>query len=413
MAIELDLNDLLQARERIAGRIVHTPLVAADRLLPGGAEVRLKHENLQTAGSFKMRGASHKLARMAEEDPAGRSGVIAASAGNHAQAVARAGRLHGRPVTVVMPTTAPMTKVTACRALGASIEQIGTTLEEATDRAHELAAEQGLTFISPYDDWDIIAGQASCGLELLEDFPELTTAVVPLGGGGLLAGVALGLKLQRPDVRVIGVQAKAVAPWAPFLDTGGFAPIQPGSHTIADGISVKAPGRLTRQVIAQYVDEIVTVDDDAIARGIVRLLELTRTIGEGAGVVALAALVEDKIQLSPEERVACVISGGNIDMSLVGRSIDFGLSASGRLMSVTVTLPDQPGNLAGLISQVAALGMNVRDVRHRRGELHVPVGLTAITLELETRDWDHQQSLLDQLARLGHAVRVLSASDRA
>lgn len=409
MTDQLSLQDLRRARKLIAGKIVHTPMSPVECLdEPAGVELRLKHENLQTAGSFKMRGASHKLALLAEGGKGSAGGVVAASAGNHAQAVARAARRYGVPVTVVMPTTAPMTKVAACQALGAVIEQIGTTLEEATDRAHELAAEQGLTFISPYDDWDIIAGQASCGLEMLEDFEDMTTAVVPLGGGGLLAGVALGLKLQRPDIRIVGVQAEEVAPWKPFLETGGFDELKPGARTIADGISVKAPGKLTRQVIGKYVDEIVTVDDNAIARAIVRLLELTRTIGEGAGVSALAALLEGRVSLSANERVACVISGGNIDMSLVGRSIDFGLSASHRLLSIVVTLPDQPGNLAGLINAVAGLGMNVRDVRHRRGELNVPVGLTAITLELETRDRQHQRQLIEKLRQRGHEVTVLA-----
>ncbi|MFW5926815.1 MAG: threonine ammonia-lyase [Wenzhouxiangella sp.] len=407
MTIELEMRDLAAARERIRERIVHTPLTHNEPLSrQAGADLRLKHENLQRTGSFKIRGASHKLARLDAQDdrPAG---VVAASAGNHAQAVAHAARRFGLPATVVMPATAPMTKVAACRALGATIEQVGTTLEAATERARELADAEGLAFISPYDDWDIIAGQASCGLEMLEAMPEMSTVVVPLGGGGLLSGIALAIKLQRPEIRVIGVQAEAVAPWRHFLDDGRFDAIEPEARTIADGISVKAPGRLTRQVIAEYVDEIVTVDDNAIARAIVTVLETTRTIAEGGGAVALAALLEGRIAIGEEERVACVISGGNIDMALVGRSIDFGLSASGRLLSIAVTLPDRPGSLAGLIDQVAELGMNVREVRHRRGEVHVPVGFTEITLELETRDGDHQAELLARLGRKEIGVRVL------
>lgn len=408
MAIELDLQDLVAARERIRQRIVETPLneseALGDRL---GCRLWLKQENLQLTGSFKMRGASHKLAQLnaSAQRP---TGVVAASAGNHAQAVARAARRFGLPATVVMPTTAPMTKVAACRALGAHIEQVGTSLEEATVRATELAADQGLAFISPYDDWDIIAGQASCGLEMLESLADMSVAVVPLGGGGLLSGIALALKLQRPDIRIIGVQAEAVAPWHHFLDDGGVEPIDPTARTIADGISVKAPGELTRQVIAQHVDQIVTVDDNAIARAIVILLESTRTIAEGGGAAALAALLEGRVELGTDDRVACVVSGGNIDTSLIGRSIDFGLSASGRLLSIAVTLPDRPGSLAGLIDEVAALGMNVREVRHRRGEVHVPVGMTEISLELETRDAAHQQELLAVLQRRGLAVHMPS-----
>ena len=245
---------------------------------------------------------------------------------------------------------------------------------------------------------------------MLEAMPDMSTAVVCLGGGGLLSGIALALKWQRPDIRIIGVQAEAVAPWRHFLEDGRFEEPDPQARTIADGISVKAPGELTRQVIAEHVDEIVTVDDNAIARAIVTLLETTRTIGEGAGVVGLAALLEGRIELQRDEQVACVISGGNIDMSLVGRSIDYGLSASARLLGIAATLPDRPGSLAGLIDEVAALAINVRDVRHRRGEVHVPVGFTEITLELETRDADHQAELLDRLAEKGIGVRVLGES---
>jgi len=317
--IGLDLDALEAAWERTRDRIIETPLSDSQRLGDRiGASLALKHENLQLTGSFKIRGASHKLARLeAHSNPP--IGVIAASAGNHAQAVAFAARRFGLPAVVVMPETAPMTKVDACRALHADIEQIGTSLEDATVRARERAESEGLVFISPYDDWDIIAGQASCGLEMLEAMPDMTVAVVPLGGGGLLSGIALALKLQRPELRVIGVQAEAVAPWRHFLDDGSFEPIDPQARTIADGISVKAPGELTRQVIAEHVDEIVTVDDNAIARAIVTLLETTRTIAEGGGAVALAALLEGRIALDPADRIACVISGGNIDMSLVGR----------------------------------------------------------------------------------------------
>lgn len=407
-AVPLDLDTLREVRAKISDQVVHTlqphSEFLSDRI---GAPLWLKLENLQQTGSFKLRGATFKIARLIDsaERPAG---VIAASAGNHAQAVAWASRRTGLAARVVMPKTAPMTKLEACRAQGAEVVQIGSSLEEATTEARRLAERDGLVFVSPYDDWDIIAGQASTGLEILDDLPDVSVAVVPLGGGGLISGIALALKLQRPDIRVIGVQADAVAPWRHFLHDGKFDEITAGSRTIADGISVKAPGKLTRQVIERYVDEIVTVDDNAIAEAIVTLLERTRTIGEGAGVVGLAALIEGRISLKPDDRVVCVISGGNIDMTLVGRSIDYGLSSSGRLMSISITLPDTPGRLAGLLNLVAELGMNVRDVEHRRGELHVPVGLTEITLELETRDRAHQRELLDRLAEKDLAVKVLT-----
>ena len=405
-AIPLDLAALRAARARIAAQVEHTPQPHSAALSERvGAPLWLKLENLQQTGSFKLRGASLVVDALAGA-PRPPRGVIAASAGNHAQAVAWAARRAGLRARVLMPRSAPLTKIEACRSFGAEVELVGETLEEAGAQAERQAQAQGLALVHPYDDWRIVAGQASVGLELLEDLPEATVVVVPLGGGGLLSGIALAVKLQRPDVRVVGVQADAVAPWRHFLDDGGLEPVTGAARTIADGIRVKAPGQCTRRVIARYVDRIVTVDEDAIARAIVTLLEATRTIGEGAGVVALAALLQGLVQLGPDDRVACVVSGGNIDMSLVGRSIDFGLAASGRLLHVAVTLPDLPGRLAALLATVADLGMNVREVQHRRGELQVPVGMTEITLALETRDRDHQRALLAQLAEQGLATRV-------
>lgn len=404
--IPLDLAALRAARSRIAERIERTPLhhsASLTELL--GAPLWLKLENLQQTGSFKLRGASlvvDELAASATPPP----GVIAASAGNHAQAVAWAARRAGLPARVLMPVSAPLTKIEACRSFGAEIELVGETLEDAGREARRQADAEGLALIHPYDDWRIVAGQASVGLELLEDLPDASVVVVPLGGGGLLSGIALALKLQRPDLRVVGVQAEAVAPWRHYLLDGGLDPVPAGARTIADGIRVKAPGECTRQVIARHVDAVVTVDEDAIARAIVTLLERTHTIGEGAGVVALAALLQGKVPVTAEDRVVCVVSGGNIDMSLVGRSIDFGLAASGRLLHVAVTLPDVPGRLAELLALVARLGMNVREVEHRRGELQVPVGMTEISLTLETRNHAHQHELLAELAAQGLHTRA-------
>lgn len=402
--LPLDLAALRAARERMGDAVLRTAQWTNDPLSQDlGVQLQLKLENLQRTGSFKIRGATHKIARLLATDTP--PGVIAASAGNHAQGVARAAALAGLPVTVVMPATAPLTKIESCRRLGAQVLLEGETLEEAAEKARAIAADTGYVFLHPYDDWDVIAGQGSCGLEMLEDAPDMSVAVVPLGGGGLISGIALALKLQNPAIRIVGVQTESVAPYRHYLVDGGLDEVPHGAHTIADGIKVKRPGELTRQVIAAHVDEIVTVDDNAIAEAIVTLLERTRTIGEGAGVVGLAALMQGKLRLSPDDRVVCVISGGNIDMSLVGRSIDYGLAASGRLMSVAVTISDAPGHLLRLIREVAALGMNIRHVEHRRGELHVAVGMTEVILQMETRDAAHQQELLQHLAAQGLVVR--------
>jgi len=406
----LDLADLVAARERIRDAVTHTVQWQNDALSEEfGVPLSLKLENLQRTGSFKLRGATHKIGRLLAGDvpPVG---VVAASAGNHAQGVARAAGQAGLRAVVVMPATAPLTKIQSCRKLGADVRLVGDTLETAADEARRLADDEGLAFIHPYDDVDVIAGQASCGLEMFEDAPDMTLAIVPLGGGGLISGVALALKLQNPAIRVVGVQTDAVAPWRRFLRDGSLEEVLPAAHTIADGIKVKRPGVLTRQIIARHVDEIVTVDDNAIAEAIVALLERTRTIGEGAGVVGLAALMQRRIRLRPDERAVVVISGGNVDMTLVGRSIDYGLASSGRLMSVAVTIPDAPGQLLALLKTVAELGMNVRHVEHRRGELHVPVGMTEVILQIETRDVAHQYALLTHFVDQGLRVRNLLAS---
>ena len=408
--LPLDLAALHATRQRIAGLVLATPLWANDPLSRElGAPIHFKLENLQRTGSFKLRGAAHKVDRLLARGEAA-CGVVAASAGNHAQGVAYAARAAGLPATVVMPANAPLTKIESCRALGASVVLQGSTLEDARLAAEALAVAGGASFIHPYDDWEIIAGQAGVGLEILGELPATAQVIVPLGGGGLLAGIALAVKSQRPDVRIVGVQADAVAPWRHFLADGAIDAIPADAHTIADGIKVKSPGELTRQLIARHVDAIVTVDDDAIAEAMVRLLERTRTLVEGAGAVGLAAVMRGLVPLTPDRPTVVVISGGNADMTLIGRSIDFGLASSGRLMSVAARIPDSPGRLAGLLGLVAEHGMNIRHVEHRRGELHVPVGMTEVILQIETRDLAHQRELLEHFARNGLAVRNLAVN---
>lgn len=369
----------------------------------------LKLENLQRTGSFKFRGAYNKLAQLAalpsNEKP---QGIIAVSAGNHAQGVALAGSVAGFAVTVVMPLGASLTKIRACKEMGAEVLQFGSSLEEAAVFAQKQATERELLFVHPYDDWDIIAGQGTVGLEILEDYPDVETIVVPLGGGGLTSGIALAVKLQRPDVRIIGVQTEAVAPYYGYIQTGNFRPNQVGAMTIADGIRVKQPGERTAQVIRKYVDDVVTVGDAAISEAIVAVMERTHSVTEGAGAAGLAALLDNKITTKPNERIVAVLSGGNIDVTLVGRIIDFGLVSSGRYMVVSAIVPDTPGQLAYLLNMVANLGMNVRQVEHRRGELMVPVGQTEIVLQVETKDREQQQQLMEVFARENIQTRLIT-----
>jgi threonine dehydratase len=408
--IPLKLENFLEASGRIAGVARRTDLLTVDSISRAtGTNVYLKLENLQRTGSFKLRGAFNKISRLAELPGSQRPpGIIAVSAGNHAQGVAAASLYSGFQATVVMPATASLTKVRACKELKAEVVLYGASLEEAAKYAYKIAEERNLHFCHPYDDWDIICGQGTMGLEILQDVPDVTTVVAPLGGGGMLSGVALAIKLQKPEVRIIGVQTEAVAPYYGYIQSGRYRPDIPGATTIADGIRVKAPGDRPSKVIRHYVDDVVTVDDGKIAETIVALLERTRTLVEGAGAVGLAALLTGKIALRPGEKVVTILSGGNIDTPLVGHIIDYGLSSIGRLVNVLVIIPDQPGQLYKLLGLVAESGMNIRQVEHRRGELHVPVGQTEVVLQIECRDHEHHRELVERLWAESFQARVLS-----
>lgn len=408
--LPVTLEAIEQAQHRLQGVVRHTDLVGNDIFSrQTNTNLYLKLENLQRTGSFKFRGAYNKLAQLAKlPDNERPGGIIAVSAGNHAQGVALAGSVAGFAVTVVMPLGASLTKIRACKEMGAEVLQYGSSLEEAAVFAQAQAIEQSLLFVHPYDDWEIITGQGTVGLEILQDCPDVETVVVPLGGGGLTSGIALAIKLQRPNVRIIGVQTEAVAPYCGYIQTGKFRPNEPGAMTIADGIRVKQPGERTAQVIRKYVDDVVTVSDAAISEAIVAVMERTHTVTEGAGATGLAALLDNKIATHPGEKIVVVLSGGNIDITLVGRIIDFGLVSSGRYMVVAVIVPDTPGQLAYLLNMVAGLGMNVRQVEHRRGELMVPVGQTEIVLQVETKDREQQQQLLDVFARENIKTRLIT-----
>ncbi|NWJ96154.1 MAG: threonine ammonia-lyase [Chloroflexi bacterium] len=410
LEIPIGLAEIEASRQRIARAVRHTDLIRSEVFSRQcGAELYLKLENLQSTGSFKIRGAFNKLAWLMEQPLDKRpKGVIAVSAGNHAQGVASAAATCGVPATVVMPLGASLTKIRACQEMGATVLQRGATLEEAFEEAMRLAAEHDYFFMHPYNDWQVIAGQASVGLEVLEDLPEVETVVAPVGGGGLLAGIALALKLKKPSVRVIGVQTEAISPYFGFIQSGQFSPVQADAITIADGIRVKLPGDKNAAIIRRYVDDIITVSDSQISEAIVALMERTHTLTEGAGAVGLAALLHHKIPVRPDEKVVTILSGGNIDVTLVGRIIDFGLVSSGRYLVIALILPDRPGQLVRLLSIIAELGMNIRQIEHRRGEMHVPVGLSEVILQVETKDQAHQQQLLNQFKAEHLEVRNLT-----
>jgi threonine dehydratase len=347
-----------------------------------GCQVHLKLENLQRTGSFKLRGALWKILSLAEAERA--RGLVAASAGNHAQGVALAARLLGARATIVMPEATPLNKIRRTQGYGAEVELHGASWDEAQVRAEELARARGATLVHPFDDALVIEGQGTVGLEILADLPELDTVVVPVGGGGLAAGLALAIKAARPGVRVVGVQAAGAAAMAQSFARGERV-VLARPATIADGIRVGAPGRLTCELVRAHVDEFVTVDDDEITEAVVQTLEKSKVVAETAGVVGMAALAAGRLALAPDECVCAVVSGGNIDLNQLGRLIESGLARAGATHLVEVRLADLPGELVKVLAALAETRCNVLDVQHYRAGWQVPVGFVDVELLIETR----------------------------
>lgn len=398
------LDDIKHAKETLAGYVRPTPLYQSPSISALlGLPVYLKPENLQRSGSFKVRGAFCKMSSLTAEERA--RGVIAASAGNHAQGVALAAQALGVACTICMPEGAPITKVQATENYGAKVVLSGQSYDDAYDKAVELQQAHGFTFIHAFDDPYTIAGQGTIGLEILDDLPDVATVFVPIGGGGLAAGVALAIKSQRPDVRVIGVQA-AGAPAMYLSHQKGDLVVTDSARTIADGIAVKRPGTLTRELVARYVDEIVLVDEEEIAQSILTLLERAKLMVEGAGAVGLAALLGGKAPhvMGP---VCVVLSGGNIDVNILSRIIERGLVKAGRYVRLSTFVPDRPGGLQHLLALVAAAGANVIDVHHDRWLNKVTVTDAEVDLSLETRDPRHVEQILAALKAEGYHVTVI------
>jgi threonine dehydratase len=397
------LTDVRNARERIRDAVVLTPLVRAtgleDQLI---AALHIKLESLQRTGSFKDRGALNRLLDLSAEEKT--RGVVTASAGNHAQAVAYHGARLGIPVEVVMPEHTPLIKVANTRRFGAGVRFHGATLSESMVEAHRIEKEERRVLVHAYDDERVIAGQGTIGLELLEQLPDVKIVVVPIGGGGLISGIAVAMKEQRPEVRIVGVEASAAASALASRRAGRIVAIE-SADTIADGIAVKRPGDLTFPLIERYVDDIVAVDEVEIAGAVHMLLERQKLLAEGAGAVALAALTTGRIAVHRGESVVAILSGGNIDLNLAGRIVDRGLVADGRLARLAVTVPDRPGSLAMLTRLVAEAGANVLEVVHGRAFADISVRDVEIVMLLETRGTEHANAIMKVLDDHGVAVR--------
>ncbi|WP_238015594.1 threonine ammonia-lyase [Dactylosporangium sp. AC04546] len=394
------LAEIQAARELLAGVTRLTPVEPSRPLtakLAGPAW--LKCENFQRAGSFKVRGAYVRIARLSP-DERGR-GVVAASAGNHAQGVALAAGLLGIRSTVFMPVGAPLPKIAATKNYGARVEFAGATVDEALVAAHEFAERTGAVLIHPFDHPDIIAGQGTLGLEILEQVPDVRTIVTGIGGGGLISGLAVAVKAVRPDVRIVGVQAAGAAAFPRSLRAG--RPVRLESvATIADGIAVGRPGDLTFAHVGKLVDDVVTVTDEDISRALLMLLERGKTVVEPAGSVGVAALLAGAVEV--ETPAVAVLSGGNIDPMLMLRVIEHGLAAAGRYLAFTVRCGDRPGHLAKLLSSIAEQGANVVDVAHRRQDPRLQLGEVEIGMSVETRGAEHSDRLVNALRSAGYTV---------
>jgi threonine dehydratase len=401
MSVDLPtLHDIEVAREVLRGVSITTPMEGARWLSElAGGPVRMKAENLQRTGSFKIRGAYLRMSRLAPEEKA--RGVVAASAGNHAQGVALAAQMLGIKATVFMPEGAAIPKENATRGYGADVTTHGVSIDEALVAAKAFAEETGAVLIHPFDHVDIVTGQGTCGLEIVEQCPDLKTLLVPCGGGGFLAGVATAVKALRPDTRVVGVQAAGAAAYVESLAAGEPVPLK-SMATIADGIAVGCPGAVPFAAVQQHVDDFVTVGEDSLSKALLMLLERAKLVVEPAGAAAVAAMLDDPHAF--EAPAVVVLSGGNADPLLLMRVIRQGLAAAGRYLYFRARIPDVPGGLAQLLNDIAAAQANVLDVFHERTSAQLHLDEVEVQLQVETRSSEHADRVLEHLRGRGYTL---------
>ena len=395
-------QDIEAARERITGAVYYSPCPHSIPLSEiTGMEIFCKLDNLQRTGSFKERGARNALAQLPPEQQ--KRGVIAASAGNHAQALAYQGKLLGIPATVVMPKFAPLIKVSNCQKLGATVVLHGKDFGEAKARAHEIAKQKGLAYIDGYDDPEIIAGQGTMGLEIVEQVPDLDAVIIPVGGGGLLAGVSLAVKTLRPEAKIVAVEAENVASFSAALEAG--KPVKVALHpTLADGLAIPQVGSNAFEIARSLVDQTITVTEEEIAVAILRLVELEKSVIEGAAATALAACLSGKLKDLAGKRVVLLLCGGNIDPNVLSRVIERGLVADGRLGRFTAVISDRPGGLADLATQMASTGASIKQVVHDRAFASSDVSAVNVLCTVETRNHEHLAELRAKLK--SHGVKI-------
>jgi len=403
------LSDIQDAQQILQNVIIPTPILADSKLSSEiGADAHLKAESLQIGGSFKIRGAYNKIHRLTDEEK--QRGVIAASAGNHAQGVALAAKLHDIKATIVLPEFAPLTKITATKNFGADVVMYGKTFEEAVAYSKKLQEEHGYTYVHAFNDEKVVAGQGTIGLEIARDLPQASLIVVPIGGGGLISGISIAAKSLLPNVRIVGVQAANCSPMIKSIEAGEIVEVK-ALETIADGIAIKHPGDVTFPLIQEYVDEIVEVTEDEIARAIYHCVQNNRLVVEGAGAAGLAALLAKKINVDPDDSVCVVLCGGNIDPNLLSRVLEQVLVRQGRYILLKLLVTDRPGRLARLLDHVAESGANVIEVFHRRAMWLAPLGKTGIEMLLEVRDEQHGREVVIHLENSGYHVEREGVGD--
>ena len=394
------LADIEAAREVLRGVAIETPMEESRWLSEkAGGPVLLKCENLQRTGSFKIRGAYLRMSRLSEGERA--AGVVAASAGNHAQGVALAAHLLGIKATVFMPEGAPIPKEKATRGYGAEVVFHGHSVDEALVRAREFSDQTGAVLIHPFDHVDIVTGQGTCGLEILEQCPEVKTVLVSCGGGGLIAGIATAIKAKRPDVRIVGVQAEGAAAYPGSLSVGVPTALE-SMTTMADGIAVGCPGEVPFRAVQEYVDEVVTVSEESLSRALLMLLERAKLVVEPAGAAAVAAILDNSARF--ETPAVAVLSGGNVDPLLLMRVIRHGMAAAGRYLFFRVRIPDLPGGLARLLGELADVEANVLDVVHERTSARLHLDEVEVAMQVETRGTPHAERVLARLRECGYVV---------
>lgn len=395
----LEISEVFKAQEVLKNVAVETPITGPTSLSKN-CELYLKAENLQLTGSFKLRGAYYKISTLSDEEKS--HGVIACSAGNHAQGVALGATNNGIKSLICLPTLAPLSKVEATKNFGAEICMVDGVYDDAYEHALHLRDEKGYTFIHPFDDPMVIAGQGTIGLEILRQLPEVEAVVVPIGGGGLISGVAFAIKTLRPDIKVYGVQAEGAPSMYESVNQGKRVHLNKIS-TIADGIAVKEPGELTFDLCSKYVDKIVTVSDDEIAAAILALMEKQKMVAEGAGAVAVAAVIFNKLPVEGK-KVVCLVSGGNIDVNILNRVVTRGLVRSGRVVALTLDLPDKPGVLAEISKIISDEGGNVISVIHERSSNVANITSCQLHIEMETRNHDHVSTIKSKLESAGYPI---------